>query len=236
MNAIQRPSPLLTSPRHVPKLALYPRVVRSEATSFYRWASLELRDFRTATPPKALKSLAMSHPALLIPAGNWAEWVGSVLAGGSLIGIVVGMRGERKARREDLGKSILEHRRAQAQLVSAWLQDPPEGNPKIWELRVVNRSDLSIRSARGFVYQVRPQWRPLGAFLAIPVVPPGLPEPASERIEIEADVKAVALVLVFTDEAGVRWRKYHPGDPEGLAEVAPGDRVLDDWLGFASDG
>jgi hypothetical protein len=58
----------------------------------------------------------MSSPELWIPAGSWAEWVGALLAGGSLVGLVIGLRQERSARVQDEEDRARERRSEQAKL------------------------------------------------------------------------------------------------------------------------
>jgi hypothetical protein len=64
----------------------------------------------------------VSSPTLWIPAGNWAEWAGSVLAGLSLILLVVGLHREREARRKDEAERRAERRREQAQHTAVWMR------------------------------------------------------------------------------------------------------------------
>ena len=133
----------------------------------------------------------MGDPTLWIPAGNWAEWVGSVLAGGSLVGLVVGLRGERRARRQDETDRALEQRRNQARSIGAWIE-PAEDDPggQVWILYVTNQSDLPIRKVIGYLF--RPDGRPTGASLPIPVVPPRSTATMRVRLEqpfLRADTK-----------------------------------------------
>lgn len=103
-------------------------------------------------------------PELWIQAGNWAEWVGSILAGGSLIGLVVGLRRERDARRRDerdRADAKLQH---QASQVGAWIEpvlDLVTGTlgGDTWRLRVANSSDLPIRSVIGFLFRAIEPYR-----------------------------------------------------------------------------
>jgi hypothetical protein len=152
---------------------------------------------------------------LLIPAGDWAEWVGALLAGGSLIGLVVSLRGERSARRQDLADAETERRRHQASLVGAWIE-PHEGTSdgRTWHLYVINSSDLPIRQAVGYLFQL--DGTGVDAFEPMRVVPPH--QTYSTAITLDPPVQMLRLVVAFNDEATIRWRKHMH---DHLEEIPP---------------
>lgn len=171
----------------------------------------------------------MGHPAFAIPAGNGAEWVGSILAGGSLVGLVIGLRNERQARRTAQNEAFDQRRRAQATMVGSWIEpitDTGGADPTgdAWRLFVVNSSELPIRRVIGYVFT--PDGRLRGAFLPIPVVPPRHTGTMDTRLD--AAVRAASVVIAFNDEATLRWRKHMHAElelrPPGVPDIDPGDK------------
>ncbi len=160
------------------------------------------------------------HPMLWIPAGDWASWVGSALAGGSLIGLVVGLHNERTARHtnETLAKS--EQRQFQARRVGAWIEPLDRRAGNIWQFNVANASQLPIRTVHGYVFSNGGD--PVGSFLPISVVPPN--RTSDERLEVAGDLRVLTLVYTFVDETGIRWRKHLRND---LEELLPGQGDLE---------
>jgi heme oxygenase len=70
-------------------------------------------------------------------------------------------------------------------------------------LTIENASQLAVRNVRGYLFQ-RNGDSLLGAFLPIPVAKPGETE-SMLRGNFPVSLR---LLLVYDDDAGVRWRKY----------------------------
>jgi hypothetical protein len=144
-----------------------------------------------------------------LPIGDWATWTGSFLAGLSLLLLVSGSLHDRGERRR-LDES------AQARLVGAWLQfidviDTDE----LWELNVQNASSLPVRNVVAYLTRSS---HPPSVFKEIQVLPPGL---KNSRLRVSQGSPDVDLILAYTDDAGVRWRKYFKSEP--ITKLSPAD-------------
>ncbi len=160
---------------------------------------------------------AAGHPVLWIPAGDWAEWAGSLLAGASILTLAIG-------RRRDRCRARIEHRSEQARHVSAWIDavervgapPSPQSDPHaVVRMTVSNAGLLAVRDVIGYLIH---DDELLATMPAIHLAPPGT---RSVELAVSDCPARLLLVVAFDDDAGVRWRKYGPGRPV-LEESGPG--------------
>lgn len=163
----------------------------------------------------------VAAPEFLIPAGDWAEWVGSVLAGGSLIGLVVGLHRERRARRTDESERRAERRRAQARRIAVWTESaggsapPPRTGVRS---HIVNTSDEPVYTSVVWSAIDYP-----GAEVTVDEWSVGTLPPHTERtheatfsVADRSDIavsgeRTLIAELLFTDASGVSWARLHFG-------------------------
>lgn len=160
-------------------------------------------------------------PVLWIPSGNWAEWTGSLLAGLSLIGLVIGLHRERGARRRDERDKAEELRVGQARHVAVWVEitGGTSGPPPVASLiiHVVNTSDETVYNCHVSSRLDVPgpgivdQW-PIGT------IPPAAQIQRSTSVEIDPKVNVGRIdqtrwisELMFTDANGRSWTRTHFG-------------------------
>jgi hypothetical protein len=135
-----------------------------------------------------------------LPPGDLATWVGSVAVALSFAVLAYGTlrQGRESARQAYLDES------AQARLVGATARlSSVEAGTEI-SADVVNASELAVRQVTVWVLPSIPdsQWVRLPGF---DVMQPGH---QSTTITVPEYAPAVALILLFTDDAGMVWRKY----------------------------
>jgi hypothetical protein len=170
--------------------------------------------------------LALSHgPSHWIPAGNWAEWVGSVLAGVSLVVLAVGLHRERQARRQDENERKTERRVRHARHAAVWLTvtgggtttASPTGMVADVRVTVVNTSDQPLYNC--FVSSIVDvpgasavnQW-------VIGTLPPHAQPDRSAHFDVlpsvdvnDIDNSRLVAEFMFTDSNGVGWVRTHYG-------------------------
>lgn len=159
-------------------------------------------------PVRFVCASAIAEPRFAgLAIGDWATWAGSFLAGLSLLLLVTGSLRDRSERR------WLE-RSAQARSVGAWLRfiDGFESD-ELWEVTIQNASSLPVRNVKAYLIRAGD---PPRAFEEVPVVVPGT---QTLRARIPRGHAGVHLVLIYHDDAGVRWRKYTSNKP--IAELSP---------------
>ena len=160
-------------------------------------------------PPQNSVTFALIDQSSFIglPIGDWATWTGSFLAGLSLLLLVTGSLRDRAERRW-LDQS------GQARLVGAWLKfiDGMDSD-ELWELNVQNSSSLPVRNVAAYLTRSS---HPPSPFKEIQVLTPGL---KNSMLRVPQGSPDVDLVLIYTDDAGVRWRKYFDSKP--LTRLSP---------------
>ena len=132
--------------------------------------------------------------------GDWATWIGSVAVAASLWLLAWSLRGQRKEtkRQVDLDQS------SQAREVGAWIDINGDATLKTVQMTVMNSSKLPVRRVRGFLRSIA-GGKVVGRFIEIPVAVPG---EIKTSISSNNFPESMELILVFDDDAGVRWQKY----------------------------
>lgn len=166
--------------------------------------------------------------------GNWPEWFGAVGTIGALVAALTQIARERRRLRTERTERLCRERRAQAELLSAWIGDVRWGN--VLELGSGGpgdvETDLELSNASGSpVYRAvlsvvdiqGTGWRgqgnaPDGHQFCLSVIPPGRFHLTIHRgfgggmgIHWEAE-------LAFTDAAGHHWVRRSSGLLEELGE------------------
>ena len=158
-----------------------------------------------------LLSDAVSHSLKL---GDLGTWVGSLAVAASLGFLTLSVFQQKR----ELARQIRLEVSSQARLTSGWIDFvSSQGGEVLVQMTTSNASQLAIRNVRGYLFDQ--DWNFRAAFFPIPVVPPG---PPKESFISSADLPPVmVLVLVFDDDAGLRWRKYARAPLSQLTRGSP---------------
>lgn len=153
------------------------------------------------------------------PVGDWATWFGSVGVVLTLGFIAAGTlkQGKEFERQTELDRS------SQARLVGGWISDMGEevGRGPKRRMTVQNASPLAVRRVHGYLFPAGSR-ECIGPFEEIPVLRPG--ESYKDLVVPYCPPKTY-FVLVFDDDAGIRWRKY----TGKLVSIDPEKPDLDGW-------
>lgn len=139
-----------------------------------------------------------------LPPGDLATWVGSFVVAITFVILVYGTFGQH----DEIKRQIFLDRSSQARLVGGWIDQSysvrgMSGVPVV-TLTVQNASPLAIRRVRGYLFTID-QASLVAEFAEIPVLRPG---DDSREVYGEGMGGEFKLVLIYDDDAGVRWRKY----------------------------
>ncbi len=162
-----------------------------------------------------------------LPPGNWPEWFGALGTVGVLVAALIQIARERSRLRTDHKEQLARERRAQAELVSAWIGDVRTSND--FNIKIGAPSDiatnLELSNASGSpVYRAVLSvvdiqgigWRgegkaPDGYQVCISIVPPGRFHLTLHRGFGSGMGSHMAIEIAFTDAAGKYWVRRASG-------------------------
>jgi hypothetical protein len=157
----------------------------------------------------------VSGPELLIPAGDWAEWVSGI---GTLVAIGVGLGSWRKDRQDgkrDRRRSIWLEESAQARQVGAFLVDAKTNTGGDGLKRtIINASGLPIRNVMSDVTSREGATIFSMSFFPMAVLLPG--ESDTQIISTPVVAEDCFITVSFEDENGAMWEKRTSRPPERI--------------------